>query len=243
MRNNLFIIIILAILLMSCSGVKKITKGISKYPVPLDYENTTVEVEPIKANNLSFTLLNSIDSTTSITPKGRFILPLIILTYSQANIHIKLGQDFLDEDYQTFFNQSLISKSQQSGNYSCRNAKTKSEYHLEISIDTCEITSKYHRHRTTFYPVVFVIDDSQEKGSETFANLQISTKLYKKDVLISSKNYKLNKAFPFKASGKSVYMNRYLFMKNMSKSLALSTNEIINQIIQETNNYFAQQNI
>ena len=216
----------------SCTGGKNLINGLSKYPVPLYYSiDNSNSIANKKDSDFTFSLNNSIDPTTEYLPKGRFVIPLIVFTFSHANIDVSLGQDILDDNYNTFFNEVFLSRIKTLEIKS----NTQDKFHLDIEIDSCKIKSRYHRHRTTFYPVVICIDGYQEKGKSAIAELAFSTKLYKNEKLLEEQKYTIKKVSSFFSSSNSASINRYNFMKNMSKVLAISTEEVISQIVTDVN--------
>lgn len=183
---------------------------------------------------------NPLDTVTTVSKLNVLLLPFIVFDYYSINMNVKLGQSSIQENYNQFFSSSLNEESKRSGCFNITNQQTNdSIYTLNLTIDTCNTTSKYKK-SFVFMFLFFAYNYSySESGSPAETNLQVSAKLMKGDSLIYDKKYNIKRIQPFVTRPRINSNNlRSDFSTNMVEGLSLSTKDCIEQIIADVNTSF-----
>jgi hypothetical protein len=225
--------------LISCSGSKMLQKSLQKYKSPIGYLHDTKIVDCQKSDTIFISAISNkvLDTITNVSKINGKVLPFIFFTYTETNMKVKLGQSSIEQSYNDFFINSLIDESKRSGCFVVDSRKpSKSQYSLEITIDTCNVKSKYKRSTTVLFLLFAYSMSFQEFGFPAETDLVVSAKLKKEDKIISEKSYNIKKTQPFLNSrSESVDKLRSDFTANMVESLSLSTKQCVEELIKDLN--------
>jgi hypothetical protein len=236
MRHFTFAFI--ALFLVSCSGPKSLQSSLLKFNSSIGYLHDSPK-SSCPRNNQVYVILNNnpLDSITKVSKLHSLVLPFIFFNHFESTMKVKLGQRSIQEDYNSFFVNSLEDESQRSGCFSIPKVLTNdSIYTLELTIDTCSTISKYRKSYTFMYLVFAYSSMYSESGSPAETNLQVTAKFRKGDSLVYEKKYSINHSQPF-VNQRLINSNnlRSDFTTNMVEGLSLSTKECIEKIVADIN--------
>ena len=230
--------LIIALLAISCSQSKMLQKSLSKYKAPIGYLHDSKIVDCAKRDSLMVNLnTRSLDSLTSVSKINGLVLPFLFFNYTEYNMRVKLGQGSIEEKFDDFFANSFIEESKRTGCFAIANgALNDSLYVLDITIDSCTITSRYQKSSTILFLVFAYSYSFSEMGFPAETSLQVTTRLRKGKILIAEKNYLVKKTQPFLNSRNTgIEKLRSDFTANMVESLSLCTKECIEEMIIDLN--------
>lgn len=236
MKYLLLLLIPLGIL--SCSEAKMLSKSLSKYKAPLNYLHDTEKIECDKSKKLTLSQIDNtvLDTFTTVSKINYKIIPLIIYNYDEMNLAVRMGQNSLEQDYNSFFKSAFDEESKRTGCYSVIDDSQDSEYTLEIVFDTCSVNSKYQRNSTTLFFLVAYMMYYNEIGFPAEASIDLKAILRKDQNLVFEKTYSIKKEQPFVSPHqKNINSLRSDFVVNMAESLSLGTKECIESIIRDVN--------
>lgn len=226
------------LLLVSCSGSKMLQSSLLKFNSSIGYLHDYPKSNCSRTNQVRVIINNSpLDTITTVSKLNGLVLPFIIFNHFETTMKVKLGQNSIQESYNSFFAGSLADESKRSGCFHVTNDLRNDSIHtLELTIDTCITTSKY-RKSTTFYMLVFAYGwNISESGSPAETRLQVTAKFRKGNTLIYEKKYSINHIQPF-VNSNIANTNKLLadFTTNMVEGLSLSTKECIEKIVADIN--------
>ena len=236
MRN--ITIAILAVLLVSCSGPKKLQSNLQKLNSSIEYLHNSPTSSCPRSNQVYININNApLDTFTTASKLSGLVLPFIIFNHFETTMKVKLGQSSIQENYNDFFTGSLIDESKRSGCFNVSKIKTTdSIYTLDLTIDTCNTISKYKKSYTFMYLFFAYSWYYSESGSPAQTNLQVSAKFRKGNSLIYDKKYSIKRIQPFvnpiNANSNKLQSD---FSTNMVEGLSLSTKDCIEQIVADIN--------
>jgi len=240
---RLVYITLIALLALSCSESKMLQKSLNSFNAPIGYLHDSQKTDVPATDSLIIRLNDySLDSLTRVTHLKGLVLPFIVFDYVEVNMGVKLGQKSIQDPYSDFFAGSLADESFRTGWYGISNRESSdSLYTLEITIDTCTTTAKY-RHTSMFMYLFFAYSMSySEMGFPAETNLQVSTKLWKGNALITEKRYSIKRKQPFIQAGQvNGDKLRSNFTANMVESLSLSTKQCIEEMVRDINSSIKQ---
>lgn len=237
-------LLLFPLFLISCSESKTLLTSLNKYQAPLDYLHDSKIIECNKSTSLMLAKFDNqaFDSATSVSQINHKVLPFIIFNYEEINLAVNLGQNSLEQNYSEFFHKSFTVESQRTGCYSLIDNPDMSIYTIEITFDTCKITSKYQRNSTVLFLLFAYSMSFQEIGFPAITNLVLNVKLKKNNNLIFEKKYSIDRTQPFiNSQTRDVNKLRSDFVTNMAESLSLSTKDCIEQIITDINQVIEKQ--
>lgn len=227
----------LTLLLVSCSGSKMLQTSLLKLNSSMGYLHDSPKSSCPRNNQVYVTIQNSpLDTITSVSKLNGLVLPFIIFNHFETTMKVKLGQSSIQEDYNTFFVSSLADESNRSGCFNVSNDLRNDSIHtLELTIDTCNTTSKYRKSFTFYFLLYYYGWNISESGSPAETNLQVSAKFRKGNSLVYEKKYVIKHSQPFVNSIANANKLRSDFSINMVEGLSLSTKECIEQIVADIN--------
>ena len=231
-------LLLIALLLSSCSESRMLLKSLNRYQVPLEYLHDSKINDCDKSATVAFITSDNqvFDSVTSVSKINHKVFPFIIFNYGELNLAVNLGQSSLEQNYHDFFKKSFTVESQRTGCYSLTDNPTDSDYTVEIVFDTCKINSKYQRTATVLFLLIAYSYNWRETGFPAQTNLVLTAKFKKGNDLIFEKKYSINKIQPFiNVLIRDTDKLRSDFVTNMAESLSLSTKECIEQIVIDIN--------
>ncbi len=240
MKKILFVFALFS--LFSCSQSKMLLSGFKKHKCPLNYLHDSKIMECDKSQTLSFnTSFNSaFDSITSARKLKGKVLPFLVYNYVEVNFNVKLGQDFVNQDYSDFFNDSFKKGSERTGYYSVVDGE--SDYSLEISLDSCCTNAKYKSTNTVIFLFIAYSMSMMEYGFPSATHLCLDAKLTKGGNVLFTKKYNIENIQPFVQSGTmAINKLRRDFVSNMAESLSQSTKNCIEQIIGDVNSVISEE--
>jgi len=234
---------IIAVMALSCSQSRMFQKSLNNYNAPIGYLHDSKKTD-VPATDSLVVRLNDypIDSLTRVSKAKWLFVPLIVFNYFELSMGVKLGQKSIQEPYGDFFAGSLKEESQRTGSFGISNREySDSLYTLDITIDTCNTTSKYKRSSTVIYFLYYYYTSMSEMGYPAETNLHVSTKLWKGNALITEKRYSIKRKQPFLNAGQiNSDRLRSNFTANMVESLSLSTKECVDEIVRDINSVIKQ---
>ena len=229
-------LLLLALLLSSCSASKTLLKSLNKYQVSLEYLHDSEIKECNKSSTVALIGFDNqvLDFLTSVSKINYKLFPFIIYNYEEINLAVNLGQNSLEQNYYDFFKKSFATESQRTGCYSLIDNSNDSKYTVEIVFDTCKIDSKYQRSTIVLFFLFAASMREQEIGYPAKTNLVLNVKLKKETNLIFERKYSIEKVQPFLNTG-NTYKLYSDFVTNMVESLSLSTKDCIEQLVIDIN--------
>ncbi len=231
-------LLLLALLLSSCSESKMLLKNLNRYQVSLEYLHDSEITECDKSATVTLVKFDNqvLDSVTSVSRSNYKLFPFIVYNYEEIKFSVNLGQSSLEQNYHDFFKESFAMESQRTGCYLLTDSLTDSEYTVEIVLDTCKVNSMYQRSTTVLFFLFGYSTNYQEFGFPAKTNLPLSVRLKKENDLIFEKKYSINKIQPFlDVLIRDTNKLRSDFITNMAESLSLSTKDCIEQLVIDIN--------
>ncbi len=231
-------IIFLVFTLVSCSTSTMLQSGLSKYNSSVDYLHDRPAMNCNKGKLVYVTFNNfPLDSVTTVKKMKSTFIPLIFFNYFETVQKVKLGQHSIKENYNTFFENSILEESKRSGCFRAINfSPVDSAYVLDISIDTCNTTSVYKKTAMVLYFLIAGSYGFSESCSPATTSLYVTAKLRKGNDQLFDKKYAVTKFQPFV---KSRLQNSQALLSslttNMVEVLSMSTKDCIEQIVDDVN--------
>ena len=230
---------------ISCSSTKLLQKSLNYYKTPLGYQlDSRVSLYP-KTDSLAI-IYNGINlDMATVSKKGVKVFPFLFVNYFESKFLVKLGWNYLEQNYNDFFFDSMLDESKRSGSYALRYDKTPNDsaYTLEITMDTCVTTAKY-RQSTVFLYFIWAYSTSySEEGFPAKTSLGCTASLRKGEKIFYKKYYTFNKELPFINNGENGTDGlRANLTVNMVDALSLCTKQIIESIVNDVNSSIGKSN-
>ena len=228
-------IILLTLILVSCSEMKMLQETFQKLNSSIDYTYDSKNSSCPRSKLVYIDIKNSVlDSMTTVTKTGSRVLPLLFYNEIENTIKLKLGQGSIKEDYSSFIKNTFVKETNRSACFSVTDTNSNdSTYSLYIKIDSCNTISSYKRTtKIVFllfaYSIHIVMD-----GLPAETNLQYTATFKKGKDLIFEKKYIINQQQPFIYSTMDNYNAD--FISHMTAALSVSTKMAIEQIIADIN--------
>ena len=241
---NIVLSLLSVLFFASCSEAKLLSKNFNKYQIPIEYLHDSNIITCDKSVKIAIEDNSNIfafDAPLSVTKTGGKVLPFIFYNYIESIYNVTLGQYILEQNYTDFFSNSFLTESQRTGCFSVTDFHEESDYTIQITHDTCAVSSEYQQIDSILFLLFAYSASSQEIGFPTQTTLSINVKLKKEGDSVFEKNYSINKVQPFINNNYTNINNlRSAFVINMVESLSLGTKECVEQIIQDINNTIGQ---
>jgi hypothetical protein len=218
-------------------------KTLKKYQVPIEYLHDSKIENCNEDIKIAFgSVINEVfDSVMSVSKINHKVLPFLVYNYEEMNLGVKFGQSAIEQNYSDFFKKSFADETQRSGCFDLIAYNQASNFVMDISFDTCSVTSKYQRNSTVIFLFLAYTMYFQEIGFPAQTTLGLNVKLTKDNNVVFEKHYSINKTQSFlnNSSNNSAKL-RQDFVVNMAEALSNSTKECIEQIITDINQIIAE---
>ncbi|MGV8091301.1 MAG: hypothetical protein AB2L24_05480 [Mangrovibacterium sp.] len=237
MKKTIFYLLSL-FLFISCSESKMLSKSLSKYHAPLNYLHDSKLTDCDRNTQISWNIAGPqvMDTSMVVNKINQKILPFLFYNYTEVNLGVNLGQNTLEQDYETFFKEAFQAESTRTSCYTLSTEPEHKGYHLEIQVDTCQTKSTYQRNSTTLFFLLAYSMSFQEIGFPAETILTANVKLHRGQDLILEKSYSVRRSQPFiKKQNVNVNDLRNDFVNNMTESLSITTKDCVEQIIHDLN--------
>lgn len=240
MKFKHYYILILVLLLQSCITASKLDEYFSskKHKLGILYENR--ESTPIKKTknlNIDINFNDSLTLETTVINTKYSLIPTPIVFAQKQEYLITLGEESLIDNFTEYFKDVTIDYFKEKSEFSILENNKKSDYKLEINIDSVSSTGYYSSVETVVFMVFIVISTEKYVADRCKSNIYGDYKLFKKDSLYIEEKYEIeySELFPsyYDKNSKNINNEKIYggITNNLSESLSQLPISVSKQII------------
>jgi hypothetical protein len=231
------------ILLSSCVGPYMLQQTLERYKIPLGYTFDS-KIDTLKSNKkICLRVIDNlkINDATIVQDNGFLLVPLIIAGGYKGDFTVFLGENNVQPSFAEFIFNSFQTEAGRSGNFRVAKKEFRSDYILEVTLQECQISSKYHKDRIRYAkytienwvlkPVIgrFIIDVQLLKNKGI---------VFRRKVVVLNKIYSSDKSSqPLAQRFKSEYSMNSKMMKDFASTASLEIKEILESIVRDVNEH------
>lgn len=234
--RNIFILLFVVLILASCSARRLLQYKLNRDQYPLGYLHDS----PVQKNKIQIAVFperielpDTINPTIVVKPDGHFYFLKALFKLSCV-FTIKLGENSLTPQLESFINNSFIKESERSGIFLVNDSSVIKKYNLKLEI-------------LEHFVETYYMSNSVSMGTRTYssitpalAHLKLKALLYDSDnELVFSKDYESDRKENFlNTVSRSERDLNFDLMQNMTEVLSGCVKENIAEMVSDINSYF-----
>lgn len=229
----------LLLLSYACSPTKDIHQGLTRHPASLAYLYDTPPAR--QQSSLSVGLqsveVDPLPPTGQLEETKKSVLPLLVYNSWKHEFIYNLGQASVQEDMNTFIQNSWIAESHRSGLYP-PSTSAATDFSLEIAVDSVYARGPYWAEGLFVFAFIIWSHSEWERAGPGIAYSHCTYRLKKGDevVLEGSTESKQNSE-PLTDQAKTLHKLRNYYTTYLVESLSLTFKDNITQVVTQVNRY------